>query len=245
MPATGLLRPRAAQGDALFWQGAAAGLKPAHLHEFHAREPCDAAAAAGLVATIAITRSSPTVWLRARRGGSAVIQGAGWAELGGDPRHCLFVLADDAPALLRAGLDAVRSGGARVVVIEGHGRMPQLDLTASRRLALAANHADVLLLILRSEAELAPTAAWTRWAVASAPSRALEANAPGLPSFDIELLRHRAGPAGARWRLEWDRDRREFRQPDLSAASLPGAVVSVPPGRALAPGNGGSGRRAA
>lgn len=248
----GMLRPGAGQGAGGFWQGPAAGLKPACLHEFHAIEPGDAAATAGLVAAVAIGVSGPTVWLRARRGGpggegigGAVIQGAGWAELGGDPGHCLFVLAEDGRALLRAGLDAVRSGGARVVVIEGRGRLPELDLTASRRLALAANHAGVLLLLLRSEGALAPTAAWTRWAVASAPSRPLEANAPGLPSFDIELLRHRAGPAGARWRLEWDRDRREFRQPRCDSGALPGAVVSLPSGGALAGRIGAGGRRAA
>ncbi|MDE2405372.1 MAG: hypothetical protein KGM17_11960 [Sphingomonadales bacterium] len=249
LPAAGLLHTRAETCAPAFWQGGAAGLRPAHLHEFHAREAGDAAAAAGLVAAVAIGVSGPTVWLRARRGGSAeatagaVIHGAGWAELGGAPGHCLFVLAEDAKALLRSGLDAVRSGGARVVVIEARGRMPELDLTASRRLALAAGDANVLLLVLRSEADRAPSAAWTRWAVASAPSRPLEANAPGLPAFDIELLRHRAGPAGARWRLEWDRDRREFRDPGEPA--LPGAVVSAPFGGALAAGSGGQRRRVA
>ena len=250
-PAQALLRKRGGGESGRFWEPGHPGLNPGLLHEFQAREAGDAAAAAGLVAGLAIAAADGqqpcqhrgAVWLRARRGGGseglggAVIQGAGWAELGGAPECCLFVLAEDTRALLRAGLDTVRSG-ARVVVIEGRGSLPELDLTASRRLALAAAKAGVLLMVLRSEGEGGPSAAWTRWAVASAPSRALAANAPGLPSFDIELLRHRAGPAGGRWRLEWDRDRREFRD------ALSGAVAAVPAGGAVAAGSG-RGRRAA
>lgn len=199
-----------------------------HLHEFHSTDPDDAPAAAGLVAGLAIAatdNAGSLVWLRSRRtvGLSGVIQGAGWAELGGTPDSCLFVLADDALGLLRASLDVVRSGGAGVVVIESRGTMPELDLTASRRLSLAAERSGVLLLLVRSNAPPVPSAAQTRWSVASAPSRALPANAPGAPVFDIELLRHRSGPAGGRWQLEWDRDRRIFRN-----AAVSGAVVPVP-----------------
>ena len=43
----------------------------------------------------------------------------------------------------------------------------------------------------------APSAAETRWSVSAAASREREANAPGAPAFDLELLRWRAGPAGA------------------------------------------------
>jgi protein ImuA len=58
--------------------------------------------------------------------------------------------------------------------------------------------------------------------VAAAPSRALPANAPGAPVFDIELLRQRSGPCGLHWQLEWDRDRRIFIEADA------GALVSLP-----------------
>ena len=75
-------------------------------------------------------------------------------------------------------------------------QMPLLDLTASRRLALAAEQSGVTLLMLRLEAEPVPSAADTRWAVSAAPSQALEANAPGPPQLEIELLRRRVGPFG-------------------------------------------------
>jgi protein ImuA len=109
------------------------------------------------------------------------------------------------------------------------GQSPRLDLTASRRLALAAEKSGVTLLLLRIDAQASPSAADTRWQVAAAPSQALEANAPGPVALDIELLRRRAGPAGMRWRVEWNRDACAFREPALS-----GAVVSLPSHRPAA-----------
>lgn len=204
------------------------------VHEFYAAETGDETAAAGLVAALAIGMSGharPVLWLRTEGAvrASGVMQGAGWAELGGTPATCLFVLVDDAQSLLRAASDALRSGAPGVVILEGWGRMPELDLTASRRLLLAAEKSGVTLLLLRIDAEPVPSAAATRWQVAVAPSQALAANAPGMPAFDMELLRQRSGPSGLRWRLEWDRDRRIFRD-----AALSGTVVPVPVRRPLA-----------
>lgn len=214
------------------------GLASGRLHEIYSAEPEDAAAAAGLTACMAIAASGnarPVVWLRSGRNGAAceTIQGTGWAELGGAPEMCLFVQADDSIALLRASVDAVRGCGAGVVVIESRGRMPELDLTASRRLSLAAEKSGALLLLLRSHADPVPSSAETRWSAAAAPSQALPGKAPGMPTFDIELLRHRSAPAGGRWRLEWNRDRRLFRN-----TALPGAVVPVPVRRKAADGAG-------
>ncbi len=47
------------------------------------------------------------------------------------------------------------------------------------------------------------------------------ADAPGAPAFDLELLRWRGGPAGTRWRLDWDKDEQAFRDAALSGAVLP------------------------
>jgi protein ImuA len=73
----------------------------------------------------------------------------------------------------------------------------------------------------------------------------LEADAPGKPAFDIELLRRRGGQAGLRWRVEWDRDAYIFDQTAFEAAvfdtetggdsaAIPGAGVSVATDRAVA-----------
>jgi protein ImuA len=107
--------------------------------------------------------------------------------------------------------------------------------TANRRLALATEKSGVSLFLLRIDAMPVPSAAETRWQVAAAPSRALPGQAPGLPTFDITLLRQRSGPSGLDWRLEWDRDQRKFRE-----AAVSGAVVPVPARGPAADGAAGS-----
>lgn len=224
------------------------GLAYGRIHEVHAAEADDAGAAAGFamaaasgMAIAAATNASGgaakrgVLWLRSRRAvrQSGRLQASGWAELGGAPGAGLVGVLPDALALLRAAVDALRCPGLGAVIVEDRGRMPELDLTASRRLALAAERSGVPLFLLRTDAPAMPSAAQTRWQVASAPSRALPGHAPGLPAFDVTLLRQRSGPAGLDWRLEWDRDRCMFHDPALS-----GAMVSVPASRPAAAGNG-------
>ena len=60
--------------------------------------------------------------------------------------------------------------------------------------------------------------------------------APGMPAFEIELLRQRGGPAGWRWRVEWDRDRVSFGQG--AGAQISGDLATVPDGGSLAAGDG-------
>lgn len=240
--------PRWGTGVAALDAVLAGGMAQGRMHEVYAADPEDAGGAAGFAALLGIGlaegagRSRPLVWIRegrARQGGG-VLQGAGLAELGGVPQDCLLVEAQDGKALLRASLDAVRCGGLGAVIAHVQGALRELDLTATRRLALAARQSGVTLVLLRIDAQPVPSAAETRWSVTSAPSRALAANAPGAPTFDIELLRQRSGRSGLRWRLEWDRDRRLFRDTAIS-----GAVVSVPARRPAADTGAGSLRRVA
>lgn len=229
-----------------FWKSGIASLDEAlsgglgygQVHEIYAAEADDASSAAGFAMGLAMgmcagrgKAGQAVLWLRERRAirSAGILQASGWAELGGAPEHGLIGLVPDALSLLRAAAEALHCGKLGAVIIEGWGAMRALDLTASRRLVLAAEKSGVPLLLLRIDASPSPSAARTRWQVASAPSRALPGNAPGLPSFDLTLLRQRAGPCGLDWRLEWDRDRRQFREAPLS-----GAVVSVPVDRPLA-----------
>lgn len=204
------------------------GLARGRVHELFAAVSDDEPGAVGLAALLALKaagRGEPILWLRTDRderlGGR--LQGAGFTELGGDPDSLILGTAPDAKALLKSAADAARCAGLRALVVECRGKCVSLDLTASRRLALATEQSGATLFLLRLEAEPGPSAADTRWTVAAAPSRALEANAPGAPAFEMELLRRRAGPAGMRWRLEWNRDRLIFTDP-----ALPGAVVPLP-----------------
>jgi len=213
--------------DAVLGGGFAYG----RVHEAYGAEDGDAAAMVGFVAAVAAGMagtSRPVLWLRTRRA-SGALQANGWAELGGEPGHGLLGVTADVTALLRTAVDALRCPALGAVIVEGWGVMRELDLTASRRLALAAEKSGVPLFLLRIDARPTPSAAHTRWQVAAAPSRALPGQAPGWPTFDVTLLRQRSGPCGLDWRLEWNRDRRMFRE-----AALSGAVVSVPVNRPAA-----------
>lgn len=210
------------------------GLACGRLHELFAASADDAASAAGFAAMLALRALAPgkaLLWLRTdsaeRRSGC--FHAPGLAELGGDPDAVLLALAPDDVALLRCAADAARCAGLGVMIAECWGHPRALDLTASRRLALAAEKSGVTLLLLRIDAEVTPSAADTRWRVGAAPSQALEANAPGPVALEIELLRRRAGPAGMRWRVEWDRDQRIFRR--IREPALSGAVVPLPANR--------------
>ncbi|GGZ07245.1 ImuA family protein [Novosphingobium colocasiae] len=224
------------------------GLALGRVHEIYAAEADDLAASAGFVMALATGLAGAegmVLWLRPQRavGQGGVAQAIGWAELGGVPDHGLIGVVRDSMALLRAAVDALRCPALGAVVVEGWGAMRELDLTASRRLALAAEKSGVPLLLLRPDAVPVPSAAQTRWQVAAAPSRALPGHAPGGATFDVTLLRQRSGPSGLDWRLEWDRDRRLFREAPPS-----GAVVPVPahrPAAHPASAGGGGGRRAA
>lgn len=203
------------------------GLVKAGLHEVCA-DASDAASGAGFALLLGwrASKMKPILWVReekaARLAGRPYAHGL--AELGIDPNALLLVDAPGTIAALRAGADITRCGAVGAVIIEPFGNAPVLDLTASRRLALAAGQTGVMTLLLRIGAEPVPSAAQTRWQVASAASTPLPANAPGLPAFDVTLLRHRGGIAGIETRLEWNRDRQCFDQAPLSGG-VPAVVI--------------------
>jgi protein ImuA len=206
------------------------GLVAGALHELFAHEAggqaSHGASAMGFAVMLALRllgRGEMILWLREenvqRRAG---LHGPGLVELGLDPARLVLGMLPDAKALLRAGVDALRCGGLGAVILELHGNPAPLDLTASRRLALAAERAGVTpLLLCLGGARARPSAARTRWAVAAAPSARLEADAPGHPMLAVTLLRQRGGPAGVDFELEWDREGRTFRPPALSGARFP------------------------
>lgn len=210
------------------------GLRADGLHEFHAAEILDAAAAVSFALLVARLRQQldgrPLIWAR-QDDAPGVPYGPGLVELGIDPDAVTLLRLADGKAVLRAGLDSVREGAASAVLLELHGRQKLLDLTATRRLALAGAESETMVLLARSSAPPAPSAAHTRWSVAAAPSRPLPANAPGFPAFALTLLRHRGGREGLAITLEWIRDTVAFREP----APLPGAVPALAAGGAAGP----------
>jgi len=201
------------------------GLAEGRLHELFASSVDDASSAAGFAAMLALRlKLRPLLWLRSEAAERAMGQFymPGLAELGGDPASVTMALLPDDKALLRTAADAAACSGLGALVVECWGKAPLLTLTASRMLALAAEKSGVTLFLLRIDAAPAPSAATTRWSIASVPSASLAANAPGHPMIEVELLRRRAGPSGLRWQMEWNRDARGFRKP-----ALPGAVDAL------------------
>ena len=232
-PAEGWLK----SGHASFDDALGGGLAAGRCHEFFAADALDATSAAAFAALLALRTPgrAPLVWLRTSDAGkrSGHIYAPGIAELGGDPDRLLLVETPDAKMLLACANDAIRCAGSAAVIVESWGRFPLFDLTAGRRLALGARDAGTTLLMLRLNAAPAPSVAETRWSVAAAVSHALEANAPGAPAFDLELLRWRGGGAGMRWRLDWNQDEQSF-SPKAGDTALSGALLPLPARRAMA-----------
>lgn len=214
------------------------GLARGALHEVFAEgmahEP--AAAAFAIVLALRASGSKPIVWVRQDFVGLEMgeIYAPGLVELGLSPDRLIMVRARDGPSVLRAGEEAARCPPLGAVLIEPWGNPKTLDLVATRRLALAAARSNLPVLMVRAGGAPTPSAAASRWSVRSAPSRQMEADAPGHPCFIADLLRDRAGAAGRGWTVEWNRDRLAFTDIPASvsgnSAAFPGDLVPAAAG---------------
>lgn len=199
------------------------GILKGALHEVFPAQPGDEAAACGFVAALAerVAADRRVLWLRTDFAAleHGEISALGLIELGLDPDRFFLLRAPDAVSILRAGLDALSCAVLGALVLEIPGTPKILDLSASRRLVLAASASGVTAFLLRLDAEAEASAAETRWLVRSACSRTSKEDW-GVPRFDAELVRHRHGRNG-HWVMEWNCDNGLFRPAD------PGAVVST------------------
>jgi len=208
------------------------GMQRDGLHEFYAMDHRDRGAVLALPILLAMQvchPAKPLIWLRGGDGGPSLQPyGPGLAMLGINPDAVMLIQLRRNQDVLWAGVESLRHGGFGAVLLEMGGRAPQFDLTASRRLALAARGSATPALVLRSGggAQPVPSAAHTRWKVQAANSVPLAANAPGHPAFDLHLLRQRGGQDGLHLQLEWDCEQAGFRAP------LSGGTSAVPSGSA-------------
>jgi protein ImuA len=204
------------------------GLAVGAVHEVFTDAGRQSAAATGFVAGLAgrLAIRRPLVWVRQdfTEIESGALSMSGWAELGLDPRLLVTVRAADVDAALRTAADAFACDALGAVVLEVWGEARQLDLVASRKLALAAQASGVTGLLLRLAAEPRPSTAETRWIVRAAHSPpASSCSAWGAPVFDAQLVRNRHGPVG-RWIMEWKCDECLFSKP----AAYPQPVAAAP-----------------
>src|SRR5579871_2538315 len=141
----------------------------------------------------------------------------GFRDLGLDPSFFILMRAADAAGALRAGLEGLSSPALAAVVLEIPGEPKILDLSASRRLVLAAQQHGVTIFLLRASAAAMPSACETRWRIEGAPST--DEDDWGLPVFAAELQRNRRGNTG-HWVMEWNGE-------DFGPKTHPGLVAAA------------------
>jgi protein ImuA len=202
------------------WGGLARGV----VHDIAGGHVLDNAATgfcAAVLARLCTEAAGPVLWVTRRGGfGEAPLYGHGLARFGLDPGRLLCARADSDKELLWAVEEGLRTPALAAVVAESGA----VDLTASRRLQLAAEAHGVTAVLLRpARGTILPAAAATRWQVACAPS-----SPPDVARWHLDLDRCRGGTPQT-WLVEW-RDATG----DLALAADPGDRPDLPRAARLA-----------
>ncbi len=203
------------------------GLAGAALHELSAA-PLHLGAAAGFALTLAVVapdKAKQTLWIATDFGmlETGALYGPGLDLIGLDSARLLVVRVARPVDVLFAMEEALKCRALSTVVAE----LGETDLTATRRLSLAAREGGALGLLLRHKPSDTPSAARTRWEIAGAPSVPDEFGGLGRTAFRLSLLRNRRGPCGT-WTLTWDHHERTFTTLSVGVA----ATASDRPDRA-------------
>lgn len=209
------------------------GLKRGALHEVVAVDYRDMGAALGFAAALAArcmeTVDAPVLWCEGGRAPFDVgaLYGPGLAAFGLDPKRLILVAPPREVDLLWTMEEALRLGAFAAVIGEIDGRASRLDLTATRRLQLAAEEKGMPAFLLTGHASAGASAAVTRWRVAAAPSSPTVeikglAEMIGRPRWHVRLERCRGGAQGGmvdrEWLVEWDARTRALRDASLADA---------------------------
>ncbi len=171
------------------------GLPTGALHEVLGDHSASAFCAA-LLACAQRHRRQPAVWIS----GEETLYGPGLAAFGLSMPDLLVVLTNSSTDILWAAEEALREGAVGMVIAE----ITDLDLTASRRLQLAAETGRSLGLALRP-ATKTTTASVTRWRVETTPSGfAMPMHTVGPQRWSVVVPRYHphcsASTRVARWR---------------------------------------------
>lgn len=173
------------------------GVDGSALHEVAPATPSlsdDAAATlfvAGIAARFAAAADARVLWVVGRFD----LYAPGLEQAGLPPGRVIFAEGREDRDVLALVEDALRHGGPAAVV----GEVRRADMTATRRLQLAADAGRTPALLLRRWRRQAacplsdPSAASTRWRVACAPSERLPAPGVGRARWSVELVRQRNG----------------------------------------------------
>ena len=169
------------------------GLRLDALHEAAAGsgDMADDCAATLFLAGIAARAWGPVLWVVRRRD----LFAPGLAQAGLSHKRLIYAEAADDAELLAIMEEGLRHRGLGAVI----GEARRADMTATRRLQLAAEGGRTIALLLKRAARegadpiAMPSAAVTRWRVASAPSTPLPVEGVGRPRWRLELARQKGG----------------------------------------------------
>jgi protein ImuA len=187
------------------------GLQGGALHEVSAAAPVHLGAAAGFALALAALAPEPrrqTLWIATDFGNleTGAPYGPGLDQFGLCTDRLLVIHVARPVDALFAMEEALKCRALATVIAE-FADTP--DLTATRRLSLAARYGGGIALLLRHKAGNAPSVARTRWQIAAAPSLPDEFGGIGRTAFTLSLTRNRRGPCG-NWTLTWDHHEHAF-----------------------------------
>ena len=121
-------------------------------------------------------------------------------QFGIEPDRIVFIDLQKEKEILWTMEEALKCEGLAAVV----GEIPEISLTASRRLQLAVEQSRVTGFILRNHPRnLHTNACISRWKITPLPSELID-DMPGIgfPRWNVELLKIRNGKPGT-WQMEW------------------------------------------
>lgn len=190
------------------------GLAFGALHELAPAAPIHLAATSGFAVALAALANGArgqVLWIAAdfAAGEGGGPYGPGLDRFGLASARLLVLRVPRALDVLWAMEEALRCRALACVVAELTGDGAAADLTATRRLALAAREGAGFGLLIRHRATPSPSAAATRWQIAAALSQPDAFGGLGSPRFDLSLRKNRRGPCG-RWLITWDHHARSF-----------------------------------
>ncbi|HET7681796.1 MAG TPA: hypothetical protein VFK79_16875 [Xanthobacteraceae bacterium] len=189
------------------------GLALGALHELAPAGALHLGAAAGFALALAARAGprKPILWIQPDFASmeAGALYGPGLTALGLPMQQALLLRVARPTDVLWAMEEGLKSRVLSAIVAELTDEGAAADLTATRRLTLAAREVGGLGLLLRHRLSPEPSAAATRWEITAAPSQPDAFDGLGRTAFILSLLKNRRGPLG-RWTIEWDHHARVF-----------------------------------
>jgi protein ImuA len=113
--------------------------------------------------------------------------------------------------------EALKCQALKIVICELPNDGALADLTATRRMTLAARAGGSFAFLLRHRPSLLTSSAETRWEIAAAPSVPDRFGGLGHTAFSASLVKNRRGPI-AQWKIMWNHHERTFSALPLGVA---------------------------